>query len=171
MRRLPRNIAAVLMESHLYDQAGAKLDEALNVILSDANQNDRRKAFSRAFHAYGLGVVAAKKGELARARTRAATLENLAGSLESTFIHELVHELNGIVAIEAKDYPLAVAELYQANDTEVYNMYRIALALDELGKAPEARKMLQYVVTYNSPLNFNYAFVRHQAADRLAALR
>lgn len=166
-----RNIGAVLLEAGELDEAEKRFDAALEVIVNDPDQNDRRKAFSRAFHAYGTGVVAAKKGELDRARERAEEMDALVEPLSSRFMEMKAHELKAVIRLEQQEFDSALAELRQADATEVYNMYRMALAYEGLGNVARARSMAEYVVTYHSPLNFNYSFVRHKAAEKLAGYR
>ncbi len=163
-----RNMAAVLIEMGKLDKAEETYQKSVDIIQNDPKQNDRFKAFSKVFALYGQGVIAAKKMEFSTAETKAEALNEMVTSLNSPpFFARLVHELNGIIALEHGDYDHALMELHKADATEAYNMYRMALALEAKGNHGQAHKQLSNVVNYNSALNFNFSFIRQKAAQKL----
>lgn len=163
-----RNMAAVLIEMGKLDEAAKKFQTSWQVIQNDPNQSDRFKVLAKVFSQYGEGVIAAKKEDFVTAKAKALAMDNNVVALNSPpFFVQRVHELKGIIALEQGQYDEALTEFKQADATEVYNMYRMALALESKGNREQALDLLQYVVNYNSPLNFNYSFVRHEAVKKM----
>jgi tetratricopeptide (TPR) repeat protein len=78
-----------------------------------------------------------------------------------------MHELNGIVALAAKQYPKAVAELKQGPAQNGYDLYRVALAYEGMGDRAHAVVQMTAAANINSVLNFNDTLAR-QKAKKLA---
>lgn len=164
------NIAAVQVESGDLDVALESLAQALDYRLTAPNQTPRGQDFARAGYAYSKGLVLIRQKEWEAAKAEITTLAGLAEKLGAPFVTQNVHELRGTLALAQGAHADALAELEQANATEVYNMYRMAQAYEGQGNLDQARAYYQYVITYHSPLNLNYSFVRHRAVEDLARL-
>ena len=71
------------------------------------------------------------------------------------------HQLNGMIALEQKEFSTAIAELLQSNLQNSYNLYRLALAYKGLGDKKNAELYLQKSIHFNGLNDINYAFVRN----------
>ena len=114
------------------------------------------------------GAVALRKGSIELAKSEAAELVRRSKALGNQRVVEAAHQLLGIIALETGDNDTAISELKQADSGDPYNMFRLAQAYHHQGDTANARKMLSDITEYRSPLNLNYSFVRHGAAERLA---
>lgn len=167
-----RNMTAILIEMGDYEQALRKNQAALEAIENDPEQNDRARAFTRVFAYYGEGVVAARTKRFSVARSQVQKMEKVLVSLNTPpFFMRRLHELKGIIALEQEQYDTALAEFEQADPTEAYNMYRMAIAFEGKGDQQQSRELLNQVIKYNSALNLNYSFVRHKAAAKLKDIK
>jgi len=82
----------------------------------------------------------------------------------------LVHELEGSIALEEKNYDRAVTELQQANLQNPYNLSLLARAYASAGNAQKAAETLRQAAHFNSLPALNYAFIRTKAEQQLKKL-
>ena len=75
-----------------------------------------------------------------------------------------------MIALKEKDYKTAVDELRQANQQNMYNLYRLALAYDGMGDKENAMKTCEELVNYNQLNAINYSLVRHKAKKMMASM-
>ena len=82
-----------------------------------------------------------------------------------------MHELNGRIALGAKEYDRAIEELGKANLEDAYNLYRLALAYAGKGDAAKAKEYCAKAAHFYSLPDANYAFVRLKAGKMLAGMK
>ncbi len=69
-----------------------------------------------------------------------------------------------MIALEAKDYNTAVAELQQANQQNPYDLYRLCQAYQGKGDSVKAKELCTKAAAFNSLPQLNLAFIRVKAA-------
>jgi tetratricopeptide (TPR) repeat protein len=82
----------------------------------------------------------------------------------------LIHELDGLIAMESGEYQKAVDCLLQSNLQNPYNLYRLARAYQALGDAPNAKEYSRRAALFNVLPLPNYAFVRTKARKMMETL-
>jgi tetratricopeptide (TPR) repeat protein len=80
------------------------------------------------------------------------------------------HELNGMIALEKKQYKTAIAEFEQANLQNPQNLFRLAKALQESGDKARAKDVMAQAAKFNGLPALNYAFIRMRAENELAKM-
>jgi len=85
-------------------------------------------------------------------------------------LFRFAHELNGLLALAAKDGDKATTELLQANQLDPYNLYRISLAYDLKGDKAHAKEFCKKAAEFNSLPSLNYAFIRSKAVKMSSLL-
>lgn len=161
------NLSRILFEAGRYEEALAKSNQALKIIL-DSDHAAKRKEIRKAMHHYIKGAVALRKGSIDLAKSEAAELSSRSKILGNRLLTQTAHQLSGIIALETGDNDAAISELKQTNSGDPYNLFRLAQAYQNQGDTANARKMLKDIIEYRSPLNLHYSFVRHEAAEKLA---
>ena len=81
---------------------------------------------------------------------------------------ETYHSLLGLVELRKKNFPQAISHYRQADLTDVYQKYHLALALEGAGQSAEARKLFQDVASWNFN-SVGFALIRRDAARRSTA--
>src|SRR5262249_42650617 len=152
----------ILLEMRKPDEAKAELEKAVAAV-EGSNLSDEIKANTRLVQHFNLARVAAAKGDLAGARREADQFR--AGAVESKnpLQRKAVHELDGIVALAAKQYDKAAAELQEANPQNPQNLYRLCQAYRASGNAAKASESCRKAADFNSLPQLNYAVVRTKA--------
>lgn len=115
--------------------------------------------------AYQEGQLAARQGDYARALSLAQKNSELVVKQQNPRKMENYHDLMGLINLSQKKYGEAVKEYRQADLTNMYNKYHLALALQGAGQTDEARKIFREVGSWN----FNtagFALVRKDALAR-----
>jgi hypothetical protein len=114
-----------------------------------------------------MGRVAVLKGDLATARATAAKYTAAVDAKKVPFELRQAHELAGLVAVHAKEWDSALAELGKAGTQNPRVTYLTGLAWQGKGDQAKAAEAFRAVADYNQ-LNGNYGFVRPQARRQLA---
>src|SRR6476660_2505077 len=83
---------------------------------------------------------------------------------KNPFQTKQAHELLGMIALEAKDFDGALAELQQSNLQNPYDLYRICQAYQGKGDLGKAKESCTKAATFNSLPLLNLAFIRTKAA-------
>jgi len=78
---------------------------------------------------------------------------------------EPVHELLGLIALRQKNYKKAVAELRQADQTQLHNKYLLAEALEATHATDEAKRLYQEVAVNNFN-TVDFALLRAEALKK-----
>jgi hypothetical protein len=107
--------------------------------------------------------VAAARGDLAAARSRADEYAALIAARKAPFEVRQLHELRGSIALGDKRAAEAVKELSEANQQDPKVLYLIALAYGDAGDARQAAAFAKKAARFNG-LAFNYGYVRAKAA-------
>jgi tetratricopeptide (TPR) repeat protein len=101
---------------------------------------------------------------MATAKTEADAFSKGTASLKNPFQTKQAHGLLGAIALEAKDFDAALAELQQANPQNPYDLYRTCEAYQGKGDMGKAKEFCTKAATFNSLPQVNLAFIRTKAA-------
>ncbi len=153
----------ILLEMGKADEAKAAFEQLLK-LTDDSTLSQEIKDNTRLFHHYNLTRVAIAKKDLATARTEAEAFRKGTESLKNQLQTKQVHELLGMIALEAKDYDAATSELQQSNLQNPSDLYRLCQAYQGKGDAAKAKEFCNKAATFNSLPALNLAFVRAKAA-------
>ena len=153
----------IMLEMGKPDEARALFERGLKMT-EDSNLSQEIKDNAKLFHHYNLTRVALAKKDLATAKTEAESFRKGTETLKNPFQTRQAHELLGMIALEAKDYDNAVAELQQANQQNPYNLYRLCQAYQGKGDMGKAKEFCTKAANFNSLPQINLAFIRMKAA-------
>jgi tetratricopeptide (TPR) repeat protein len=112
--------------------------------------------------------LAARRGDFAAALAKAKEHKALIESDKNPRRLETFHSLVGLIELRKKAFAEAVSHYRQADLTDLYTKYQLAVALEGAGQGAEARKLFQEVASWN----FNsvaFALVRKEATKRVTA--
>ena len=93
-----------------------------------------------------------------------------AGNANNTFQIWLSHSLNGLIALQEKDYKKAISEFEKSNLQNPQTYYYIAEAYLEDGNTAEAKKYADKCANFNALININQAFARNKAEQMVTSL-
>jgi tetratricopeptide (TPR) repeat protein len=159
----------ILYESGKYDEAMAKYEKSLQVTLaSDLSQEIKENATRGQL--YNAGRIALMKKDLAAAKAKSETFRAQAEAAQNTFQIWLAHELAGTIALAEKNYDGAMEHFQKANQQNPYTLYRLAMAQEEKGELKKAKESYLKAARFNALNNLNYAFMRKNAEQKLAAM-
>jgi tetratricopeptide (TPR) repeat protein len=151
----------VLREAGRFDDAIAKYREAVKVV--DGSQlSEPIKVATRRQNVLEEGRVAAAKGDLVTAKSKAAEYANLIASRKAPFEIRQQHELGGMIALAEKRYAAAAEEFNQANQRDPRILFLMAEAAQGAGNPEKAAALAQKAAHFNE-LSFNYAYVKKKA--------
>lgn len=153
----------IMLEMGKPDEAKALYERGLKMT-EDSNLSQEIKDNAKLFHHYNLARVALAKKDLTTAKTQAEAFRKGTETLKNPFQTKQAHELLGMIALEAKDYDNAVAELQQANQQNPYDLYRLCQAYQGKGDMGKAKEFCTKAATFNSLPQLNLAFIRTRAA-------
>jgi tetratricopeptide (TPR) repeat protein len=159
----------ILYEAGMYDEARLKFKESLRVMLesdlsAEVKDNNRRLAI------YNEGRLHLKTGKMEDAKKMAADFSTQAKNANNTFQIWLSHYLNGLIALEEKEYKTAINEFNNANLQNPQTHHKLALAYLGDGNTEEAKKYAEKCANFNALTSLNQAFVKNKAQDLLASL-
>jgi len=149
----------ILLEMGKFDDAKAQFEQLLKMT-NDSSLSQDIKDNAALFHHYNLARVALGKKELATAKSEADMFGKGVKNPNQT---RQLHQLNGLIAMEEKDYDKAIAELKQANQQNPYDLYRLCQAYSAKGDAAAAKEQCGKAANFNSLPAIQYAFVRTKA--------
>jgi tetratricopeptide (TPR) repeat protein len=161
------NAATICLERGMNDDAERVIDNLAGVLRGNA-QAVGTEEFSRiqeAQIAYYEGQLAAHRGDFKEALRLAKKNADLVAGQQNPRRMESYHDLMGLIYFLQRKYARAVDEYRQADLTNMYNKYHLALALDGARQKDEARRIFREVAEWN----FNtvgYALVRKDALAR-----
>ncbi|MBI4534781.1 MAG: tetratricopeptide repeat protein, partial [Ignavibacteriae bacterium] len=173
------DVAAIvgdLTSMGLLAEERGKLDEAQTLyerglkLSEESNLSQSLKDNVKLFHHYNMAGLALRKKDLKTANAEAAEVRTAAMASKNANQIRLVHELVGRITLEEKRYDDAIVALQQANQQDMYNLYRLSLAYMGNGDTATARHFCEKAArTYNLP-NLNYALIRMRAEKMLATM-
>jgi tetratricopeptide (TPR) repeat protein len=161
-------IANIYLEAGRPDEAKAQFAESLKLAEAANTPVDVKEA-ARRQHTFDLARVALAKGDLAGAKAGAKAYGAAMRSRMIPFEVRQSHEINGLVALQEKDYERAASQLAQANPLDPRVQYHLARAQQGKGDLEAARRTARRAADHNG-LNFNYAYVRGKARQLVASL-
>src|SRR4029453_17956434 len=131
--------------------------ERLLKMTADSNLSQEIKDNAAVFHHYNLTRVAIAKKDLTTAKTEAEAFRKGTEGLKNPFQTKQVHELLGMIALEAKDFDAALSELQQSNLQNPYHLSRICQAYQGKGDMGKAKEFCTKAATFNSLPQLNLA--------------
>jgi len=153
----------IMLEMGKPDEAKALFERGLKMT-EGSSLSQEIKDNAKLFHHYNLARVALAKKDLITAKTEAEAFRKGTETLKNPFQTKQAHELVGMIALEAKDYDNAVAELQQANQQNPYDLYRLCQAYQGKGDMGKAKEFCTKAAAFNSLPQLNLAFIRTKAA-------
>jgi len=150
-----------LLEAGRPDEAAAKykLQQEAN---EKANVPDGVKELTKRSALYDDARVALAKHDVKTAQTKAKAFAQQVSVKQNPFEVRQSHELNGMVALETKQWKTAADELAHANLRDPRVLYLAAIALAGEGDAKAAKAMALRAADFNG-LAPDYAYVRAKA--------
>jgi tetratricopeptide (TPR) repeat protein len=112
--------------------------------------------------------LAARRGNFEAALAKANEHKRLVENDKNPRRFEQYHALLGLIELRKKDFAQAIPHYRQANLTDIYEKYHLALALEGAGQSAEARKLFQEVATWNFN-SVGFALTRRDAMRRAVA--
>jgi len=118
-----------------------------------------------------IGASSRGRGRLEGARAGADAYRTRAAARGVPFELRRVHQLDGHVALLARDFSRAVAELRQANQNDPWVLVLLARAHAGAGQKREARETWMAAAEYNEiGFPISWAFARQEARRQVKAL-
>jgi tetratricopeptide (TPR) repeat protein len=156
------SIGDILLESGKPKEAGKHYQQALDLVTGSSLSQEVKEDGKLASH-YNVSRVALKTGDLKTAKAEAAEYLNGATAKQNDFRIRQAHQLNGMIALQEKDFDHAISELAQANQQDPYVLYSTALAYRGKGDQAKAKETAKRAANMNTLPTLPYAFVRNQA--------
>ena len=150
------------------DEAKVAFEKLLKMT-EESNLSADIKANAKLFHHFNLARVAVAKKDLTTAKAEAAEFEKGVMAKNNPGQTRQVHSLNGMIALEEKNYEKALAALQLANLQNPYDLYRICLAYQGKGDAAKTKEACTKAANFNPLPQLNQAFIRTKAAKIAAS--
>jgi tetratricopeptide (TPR) repeat protein len=160
---------SILEEAGKYAGANESYERAMKMIES-SNLSAARKETSVRTHHFHAATLALAAKNVNEAKTHAGDLEKMVTDRPNPMRVRGLHELNGRIALGAKEYDKAIGELQMSNLQDAYNLYRLALAYHGKGDAAKAKDYLARAAHFYALPDMNYAFIRLKAEKMLAGM-
>ena len=162
------NVAIIAMHHGNFQAAEQALEQRTVLMMQNADKvgTPQFRRSQEANIAYFGGMLAARKGEYATAKTKADECAKLVEPDANPRKMEPVHEVMGLTSLLQGNYEEAVAHYEQANLNNIYTMYHLALAHEGGGNTEEAKKLFREVADYNFN-SVGFALVRKEAMQKL----
>jgi cytochrome c-type biogenesis protein CcmH/NrfG len=161
------NIAQFATHYGNYQAAEAAITDLANVTSAQAAAIENA-GFRRAQEAnvvYLRGMLAARRGDQAGARTQAQRFAAVVQPDANPRKLERMHEILGLAAYNARNYAQAETELAQADPNDVYVKYYRALSQLQTGHADAAQQAFSELAVYNFN-DPNFALIRRDVIAR-----
>jgi len=161
------NASQIALHAGLNDDARRVIDKLAASLRANGKivGTEEFKNIQEAQIAYLEGQLAARRGDHARAKQLAEKNRELAARQQNPRKMENYRDLMGLIALQQREYKQAVEQYRQADLTNMYVKYHLALALEGDGQSAEARRLFAEVGSWN----FNsagFALVRKDALAR-----
>lgn len=155
----------ILLESGDTDGAASHFAEAMRLIRQARVPDDVKAAVQRN-HRFNEGRLALARGDLTEAAVQAREYSEAAERHGIPFEIRQSHELQAMVALRRSDFDSALLHLGQANQQDPRVLYYTAVAAEGAGDREGAAAPMKAAADFNG-LNFNYAYVRGKARQKL----
>jgi tetratricopeptide (TPR) repeat protein len=162
-------MANILFEAGKYDEAKAKFTEALSVI-EKSNLTNEVKENTRRINIYNKGRIALMTGNVEEATKLSEEFGMSVEKANNTFQSWLANYLNGLIALNQKDYKKAISAFEKSNLQNPQTYYYMAMAYSKDGNSIEAKKYADKCANFNALISLNQAFVRNKAKEMVASL-
>jgi len=159
----------ILFEAGRYDEAKAKFAESLSVV-ETSDLSEEVKENSRRLNLYDMGRISLMTGKLEDAKKMADEFGIKSAAANNTFQIWLSHYLNGLIALQGKDYKKAISEFEKSNLQNPQTYYYMAMAYAKDGNKAEAKKNAEKCANFNALVSLNQSFVRNKAKEMLSTL-
>jgi tetratricopeptide (TPR) repeat protein len=159
----------ILFEAERYDEARIKFEEVLSVI-NGSDLAEEVKDNNRRLNLYNMGRIALMTGNISEAKMLADKFITGAEEKNNTFQIWLAHSLNGMIALQEKDYKKAISEFEKSSLQNPQTFYFMALAYSGDGNTAEVKKCADKCANFNSLINLNQAFARNKAKEMSTTL-
>ena len=154
--------AAILIEMNKPADAQAMFDKAI-ALVDASSLPDPIKANQHLFRHNALARVALAKGDIAGARRETEEFSGVALK-GGPFQIRQAHELAAMIALQSKDWDMALKELDQSSLQNVYNVYRQCLAYRGKGDAAKAAERCDAAAKFYPLPELNFSFIHAKAA-------
>jgi tetratricopeptide (TPR) repeat protein len=161
------NAAIIALHTGMTREAELIINQLKSVVRADAARVGDA-AYTRQQEAQLLAwesQLAARKGDFAAATSKAEEHKKLVEGDRNPRRLETYHSLLGLVELRKGNHAAAVEHYRQANLTDPYTRYHLALALEGAGQAEEAKRIFAEVGAYNFN-SVGFALVRSDALKR-----
>ena len=159
----------ILFEAGRYDEAKAKFTESL-LVVETSDLSEEVKENSRRLNLYDMGRISLMTGKLEDAKKMADEFGIKSAAANNTFQIWLSHYLNGLIALQGKDYKKAISEFEKSNLQNPQTYYYMAMAYAKDGNKAEAKKNAEKCANFNALVSLNQSFVRNKAKEMLSTL-
>ena len=160
----------IALHTDLLDDAERVLAAYASVVRANAqavNDADNTRLTEAGLRSWE-SQLAARRGDFAKALAKADEHKRLVENDQNPRRFEAYHSLLGLIELRKKDFAQAIPHYKQADLTDIYQKYHLALALEGAGQSAEARKLFQEVGSWN----FNsvaFALTRRDAVRKATA--
>jgi tetratricopeptide (TPR) repeat protein len=161
------NAAVIALHNGMNREAELIINQLKTVMRADAARVGDT-AYTRQQEAQILfweSQLAARKGDFATAANKAEEHRKLIEGNRNPRRLEPYHSLLGLIELRKGNHQAAVEHYRQANMTDEYTRYHLALALEGAGQAEEAKKIFAEVGAFNFN-SVGFALVRSDALKR-----
>lgn len=162
-------MANILLEMDQVEKAEDIYAQAVG-IREEADMPEEIKENNRKFIPYSESRIALKRNDIKTAKTKLEEFRAIVASQNNPAQTRLLHQLSGMVALAENEYDLAISELEQANQQNPYNIFKIAVAIEEKGDIEQARKMYDAAANFNIIGELNYSYIRMKAKQKAGSL-
>jgi len=167
-----QNAATIALHSGMNREAELIINQLKTVIRADAARVGD-SSYTRQQEAQILAwesQLAARKGDYATAASKAEEHRKLVEGDRNPRRLETYHALAGLIELRKGNHAGAVEHYRQANLTDEYTRYHLALALEGAGQTEEAKKIFGEVAAFNFN-SVGFALVRADALKRAGAAK
>lgn len=157
----------IALHNDLLDDAERVLPMYARVVRADAKAvNDANNTrLTEATVLSWESQLAARRGDFAKALAKANEHKALVEKDQNPRRFETYYSLLGLIELRKKAFADAIPHYRQADLTDVYQKYHLALALEGAGQSDEARKLFQDVASWNFN-SVGFALTRKDAMKR-----
>ncbi len=159
-------LGSLLLEMGRYDEAAEQYNNTL-LLLQKSNFPEQIKINGRQNILLNLAIVDLKQSNFTEAHKKADDFLAYASQQNNPNSIRLANQLYGMIALEEKKYESAIEYLRKSDQSNPYNIYRIALAYESLGDSERANSYFDKAAHANLVSNRNYSYIRKKALAKI----